>query len=139
MKKNTITKSENPWVYLNNARQLLKDKAGKSDEFYTRPKYVRMAGHAAYMGVLVALNELMQKEGFQKRGRKKVEDYIDFLAKRNRKILNYFNDVYEVLHLYMGYDGGLNSKIGNVGIEYAEKIIEWVETQLGKKWDKNEK
>lgn len=139
MKKNTITKSENSWVYLNNARQLLKDKAGKSDEFYTRPKYVRMAGHAAYMGVLVALNELMQKEGFQKRGRKKVEDYIDFLAKRNRKILNYFNEAYEILHLVMGYDGSLYIKISKLGLEIAEKIIEWVETQLGKKWDKNEK
>ncbi|GAB4450073.1 MAG: hypothetical protein Fur0028_15520 [Bacteroidales bacterium] len=139
MKKKYKIHSENPWLYIQNARQILKEKAGKDEEFYIYPKYVRMAGHTAYMGVLITLNELMQKEGFQKRGRKKVEDYIDFLAKRNRKILNYFNEVYEILHLYMGYDGGLNSKVCNIGIEYAEKIIEWVETQLGKKWNKQEK
>jgi len=41
--------------YLQNARQMLSEKAGKEGEYYSDRKYVKLAGHAAWCGILVAL------------------------------------------------------------------------------------
>ncbi|MEW6774278.1 MAG: DUF5618 family protein [Bacteroidota bacterium] len=125
---------ENPWVYIQNARETLKTKAGKHGEFYSSKKYVRTAGHQAWMGVLTALDELMKYKGYKVKGRKDIDDYRDFIAKQNWKILDYLNSAYNHLHLYMGYDGELKVNISKEGIELAEKIIEWVEKQLPKNY-----
>ena len=45
--------------YLANAREILNDKGQKEDGLYQDIKYVKMAGHTAYAGVLVALDELL--------------------------------------------------------------------------------
>lgn len=42
--------------YLSNAKEILSEKAGRVNGAYTDKKYVRMAGHTAYMGVLHALD-----------------------------------------------------------------------------------
>ena len=44
--------------YLQNARQILSEKAGKDGDYYIDKKYVKMAGHAAWCGVLIANNIL---------------------------------------------------------------------------------
>ena len=67
--------------------------------------------------------------GLKKKGRKSVDWYQEELGKVDRRILNAFNSAYEVLHLSMGYDGVLSAKIASVGLEEAEKIINWVETK----------
>ncbi len=131
-------KNENPWIYIQNAKNILKEKAGKDGEFYEHPKYVRAAGHLAYMGVLIALDELMKHSDITKKSRKKVEDYQEFLGNRNRKMLTYFNEAYNYLHLLMGYDGSLLINTSKEGFKLASHIIEWVEKQLGKKWERNE-
>ncbi|GAB4204082.1 MAG: hypothetical protein Fur0023_11560 [Bacteroidia bacterium] len=131
-------KYDNPWQYIQNAKDLLKNYAIKEGEFYTRPKYVKTAGHVAYSGVLLALDELMEHNGVKIKHRKDANDYRNFLSKKNNKILFYFNEAYNYLHLFMGYDGSLSIKTSKTGLEYAEKIIEWVEKQLGKKWERHE-
>lgn len=130
-------KSENPYTRLENAKSILKEKAIKEGEFYTYPKYVKMAGHTAWGGVLLALDYLMKKYGIMKKGRKKVEDYQDFLSQRNRKMLNYFNSAYDHLHLLMGYDGELLVKTNQTGLELASKIIDWAAKQV--EFEKEEK
>ena len=47
--------------YIQNARQLLSEKAGKDGEHYTDRKYVKLAGHAAWCGILVAFNIIYKK------------------------------------------------------------------------------
>ena len=42
--------------YIQNARQILSEKAGKDGEYYTDRKYVKLAGHAAWCGVLIAID-----------------------------------------------------------------------------------
>jgi len=64
--------------YLENAKEILRDKAQKEDSRYHDRKYVRMAGHTAYLAILVALDGLF---GIKKKGRKKVEWYQEQLAK----------------------------------------------------------
>ena len=53
--------------YLENAKEILRDKAQKEDGLYKDEKYVKMAGNTAYSGLLVALDGLF---GIKKKGRK---------------------------------------------------------------------
>ena len=112
--------------YLDNAKEILRDKAEKEDKYYKDAKYVKMAGNTAYNGLLVALDGLF---GIKKKGRKSVDWYQKELGKVDKKILTSFNIAYEALHLVMGYDGVLSAKIAAVGLEEAEAIINWVETK----------
>ena len=84
--------------YLNNAKDILKEKALKEDGVYKDRKYVKMAGHTAYFGVLVALDGIL---GIKKKGRKSVLWYQEELSKLDKKVLNTFNIVYDTLHLSM--------------------------------------
>ena len=112
--------------YINNAKEILRDKAKKEDSRYNDRKYVRMAGHTAYLAILVALDGYF---GVKKKGRKKVEWYQEQLAKTDKKILNSFLNAYEILHLGMGYDGDLSAVIASEGLKEAEEIINWVESK----------
>ena len=112
--------------YLDNAKDILRNKAQKEDNLYKDKKYVRMSGHTAYLGVLTALDGLF---GVKKKGRKSVTWYQEELGKIDKKVLNRFNMVYETLHLTMAYDGNLSVDIANVGLKEAEQIINWVETK----------
>ncbi|GIV27831.1 MAG: hypothetical protein KatS3mg027_1645 [Bacteroidia bacterium] len=125
-------KLDNARNYLENAKSLLKEKAIKKNGHYQYKKYVRLAGHAAYLGVLEALDELMKHSNYSVKGRKDIVKYQEFLAHYNKKMLQELNDAYEILHLYMGYDGGLKYIFCQEGIKTAERIIEWVEKQLEK-------
>lgn len=113
--------------YLNNAKSFLKEKAQKEDGYYKDRKYVKLAGHAAYCGVLEALDGLL---GNKKKGRKSVDWYQAELAKIDKKILTHFNAAYDTLHLAMGYDGNLNADIAAIGLKEAEQIINWVEAKM---------
>ena len=112
--------------YIDNAKQILNEKAHKEDGYYQDKKYVKMAGHTAYTGVLEALDGLF---GIKKKGRKNVDWYQEELGKVDKKILNSFNVAYDALHLSMGYDGTKSAEIANIGLKEAEKIINWVETK----------
>ena len=112
--------------YLNNSKEILREKAKKEDGYYNDKKYVKLAGHAAYTGLLVALDGLF---GIKKKGRKNVDWYQSELSRIDKKILHKFNSAYEVLHLSMGYDGASNAKVASAGIEDAEQIINWIESK----------
>jgi hypothetical protein len=137
MKDTLKHKKENPYTYIANAKEILRTKAQKKGEFYSIPKYVRMAGDTVWYGVLLAIDYWMEKEGHKinRKKRVNVSYYQDFLAQKNLKILNYFNSAYNILHLFMGYDGELNVNIAKTGIELAEEILNWVKKyvpELGK-------
>ncbi len=121
---------ENAVRHLENAKTILKEKGKKEGRFYTDDKYVSIAGHTAYRGVLLALNELMKQNGISKRTRKNVDDYRDFIAKQDRKMLNYFNAIYNIFHLDMGYDGIGEYKSVSGAFECAEELIMWVNKRL---------
>lgn len=110
--------------YIENAREILSEKAGKEDGLYQDVKYVKMAGHTAYAGVLVALDELLGKKS---KGRKDVEWYKQQLGKLDKKLLHSFVGAYDTLHLSMSYDGNPVAGVAAGGLEQAERIINWVE------------
>ncbi len=110
--------------YLENAIDILNTKAKRDGDYYLDKKYVKMAGHTAYTGVLYALNS-MSLISLKKGQRADVRDYQEALGKHNKKILNYFNDCYEQLHLVAGYDGYGHKKVFSIAFSSAEQIIKW--------------
>ncbi|WP_342084175.1 DUF5618 family protein [Dyadobacter sp. OTU695] len=112
--------------YLNNAKEMLSEKARKDGKFYQDKKYVKLAGHAAYSGVLIALDELLGNKG---KGRKSIDWYKAELAKVDKKALTSLNAVYDTLHLAMSYDGNSLVDISKAGLELADSLINWVENR----------
>ncbi|MFP5041798.1 DUF5618 family protein [Parasediminibacterium sp. JCM 36343] len=115
--------------YVENAREILSTKAGKDGEFYSDPKYVKMACKTAYSGVLVALDEVLH--GKEKGKRADVIKYRTALGEKNKTMLSYFNSAYNLLHLVGGYDGELKVSVSQEGLSIAEKLIEWVGSTMG--------
>jgi hypothetical protein len=112
--------------YLDSAREILSEKANKEDGYYQDTKYVKLAGHAAYAGVLVALDSFLGKKT---KGRKDIDWYKERLSGMDKKLLNTFVSVYNTLHLSMSYDGNANAKVAKAGLDDAEFIIGWVENR----------
>ena len=111
---------------LDNAKEILREKALKDDGYYQDSKYVKMAGHTAYTGILLALDVYLGKKG---KGRKDVDWYKEHLSKLDKKVLNAFLTAYQVLHLDMAYDGAKSAELAATGLKEAEKIITWLETR----------
>ena len=111
--------------YLENASEILKQKANKKDNDYEDAKYVRMACGTAYSGTLLAIDTFLEIKGksLKKRSRLSVEDYRKQLTVLDKKLLKTFNTAYQVLHLFGYYDGGTNSNVIKEGLESAKEII----------------
>ncbi len=112
--------------YLDNAKSILKNQAQKENGIYQDRKYVKLAGHAAYLGVLVALDSVL---GRKTKGRKSVEWYKTELSKLDRRITGIFDAAYDTLHLSMSYDGNPSAGVATEGLKQAEQIINWVENK----------
>ena len=110
--------------YMENAKETLK-KAGKEDDFYQDDKYVKTACGIAYCAVLKALDGyFILKEVKKQRGRKSIEYYRDNISKIDRKLLNYLNNAYFILHLEGYYEGNLSVDTINSGLKSAYLIID---------------
>lgn len=113
--------------YMDNARTILSEKAGKDGNLYTDKKYVRMAGNIMYNGIFVALDALLGKKN---KDRKSVEWYQEELGKIDRKALARFDTLYETLHLVLGYDGNLLVPISRGALKESSVFIDWVDNKL---------
>ena len=111
--------------YMDNAKELLEN-AKKEGGFYHDKKYVKTACGTAYNGVLVALDGFLQLKDIKPKGkeRKSIEYYQENLGKIDKKLLNYLNSAYEILHLWGYYDGVTNAKVIKAGFDDAYTIIE---------------
>ena len=114
--------------YLQNARQILTEKAGKDGDYYQDSKYVRMAGNTAWSGVLIALDGVLNvRKNLKRWQRPDIKDYQSAIAKKDGKMTKLFHMAYETLHLYLGYDGNTRYKIVQDGLEQAKFMIDWAE------------
>ncbi|SDG00882.1 hypothetical protein SAMN04487996_114125 [Dyadobacter soli] len=117
--------------HIDNAKNFLSNNARKQDGLYQDKKYVKIAGHTAYTGILLVLNELLGEKN--KKTPKSVEWYQYELSRVDKSLLSNFATAYQILHIDMGYQGTQSAKIAALGLDSAEKIIDWVETRLEKK------
>ena len=114
--------------YLQNARQILSEKAGKEGNYYNDKKYVKLAGHAAWCGVLVALDGALGiKKGLKRKQRPEFKDYQEAVNRIDNKMNRPLLNSYETLHKVLGYDGNLNYSIVQSGLKEAKYIINWAD------------
>jgi hypothetical protein len=112
--------------YLQNARELLSEKGKKEGDFYNDRKYVRLAGHAAWYGVLIALDAVLGiRDNLKKNQRPEYRDYQAELYKKDPKMINLLLGAYESLHKSMGYDGNPSYKIVQESLAHAKQMIDW--------------
>src|SRR5690349_18899205 len=117
--------------HIDNAKDFLSNNAKKQDGLYQDKKYVKIAGHTAYTGILLMLNELLGEKN--RKTPKSVEWYQYELSRVDKSLLSNFTTAYQILHIDMGYQGTKSAKIASLGLDTAEKIVDWVETRLEKK------
>ena len=116
--------------YLQNARQILSERAEKEGDYYNDSKYVKMAGNTAWNGVLVALDSVLNVRSNLKKGqRPEFKDYQEAMAKKDSKMTRPLLGAYESLHKTMGYDGNPRYKIVQDSLEQANIIIAWANRQ----------
>jgi len=88
--------------YMENAKDILRTKAKKRDDFYQcqDAPHVSTACGTAYKAVLFALDAYLELKGKPikvKNNRKNADDYRRALSD-DRKMLNYYNVTWEALH-----------------------------------------
>jgi len=121
--KNPIYEAER---YLQNAREILSEKAGKDGDYYSDRKYVKMAGHTAWCGVLLALDAVLGiKKGLKRNQRPDFNDYQEAVSKIDNKMNRPLLNSYETLHKTLGYDGNLNYTVVQAALKEAQLIIDW--------------
>jgi hypothetical protein len=114
--------------YLQNAKQLLSEKAKKDGNYYEDTKYVKLAGHAAWAGVLVALDAVLgTRENLKKGQRLDFKDYMTAMAKKDHKMTSPLLATYESCHKALGYDGNPSYKVVQDSLEEASSIIQWAD------------
>jgi len=105
----SLSPAEEAQRYLDNAKEILREKAGKKDGLYADVKYVKMASGTAYSAALLILDEfLKQKEGDKFVKPKSIEDYTNRVRKYDKKLLRLLVNVYDELHI-IGYYHGTKS------------------------------
>lgn len=111
--------------YVDNARQTLKDNGEFNAELnrYDDEKYVRAAGNYLWLGVLMALDAVFHVRG-DRRTSVDIKDYLAAVGKRDKKLLALVNDGYNVMHLYMNYDGNQSKGVSDDGFRLANNIID---------------
>jgi len=116
--------------YLQNARQILSEKAEKDGDYYKDRKYVKMAGNAAWNGVLLALDAVLPVRANMKKGQRlDFKDYQEAIAKKDNKMTYPLLVAYEMLHKSLGYDGVGDYKIVQLSLDKAKIILDWADKQ----------
>ena len=123
----SLTPAQEAERYLENARKLLTEKAGKKDGLYADIKYVKMAAGTAYSAALLILDEyLLQKEGIHFTKPKSIEDYTNRLRKFDKKLLALLADVYDELHIAGYYHGTRSVNTIQTGLDNVRQMLNYI-------------
>lgn len=130
MKKNPIDEARR---YVRNAHDVLNNNTKLNVEtgMYEDSKYVRAAGNYLWHGVLIALDAVFHVRE-DRRTRVHIDDYLEAMSNRDKKLLDWVDSGYMVMHLYMNYDGIKDKKVCSRGFHLAEQIIDRCESMLPK-------
>ena len=128
MKKDPIKEARR---YVENARVTLTSNGNLDTEtgLYQDEKYVRSAGNYLWLGVLMALDAVFNVRK-DRRTRVDINDYTAAVGKRDRKLLGWVDNGYNIMHLYMNYDGIQSKSTCDEGFRIANQIIDRCETMV---------
>ena len=115
--------------YLDNAKEILNEKTSIQNDRYSDQKYVRQASGMAYLAATIPIRSFLFEQGIVKDKRKlpkTIDQYTMFIKKipRNGKLMDYYNTVYENLHVAGYYEGYCNVGMIKSGFENVKKIID---------------
>ena len=121
--------------YVDNARQTLKQNGQLNIEShrYDDAKYVKAAGNYLWLAVLMALDAVFHVKKNKDSKRVDVDDYKNAVAQRDKKLSVWVNDAYNILHLYMNYDGVQSKGTVDDGFRLANDIINRCATMKGER------
>ncbi len=125
---NSQTPYEEAQRYFSNAREQYQ-KAGKEGKFYIDSKYVKSGAHFAYLGMLIALDEWLQRKGVPApaKNRKDITWYQREVGQRDKKLVSKLDIAYKSLHLAGSYDGNPSVALNQEGLQLAEEIAKLIE------------
>jgi len=124
---NLLSPAEEAARYLQNAKEILSEKAGKKDGLYADVKYVKMAAGTAYPAALLILDEyLKQKEGVKFIKPKSIEDYTNRVRKYDKKLLRLLVNVYDELHIIGYYHGTKSVDTIQTGLSNVTKMLAYI-------------
>lgn len=111
--------------YVDNAEEILRERGQLDEEGleYLDEKYVRAAGNYLWLGVLMALDTVFHVRE-DRRTRVHIDDYLDTVSKRDKKLCSWVDNAYEITHLYMNYDGNPSKGLCDNGFLFVNKIID---------------
>ena len=117
--------------YVENAKKTLNENGELDTELniYQDDKYVRAAGNYLWLGVLMALDAVFHVRT-DRRTRVDIKDYREAVGKRDKKLLALVNSGYDVMHLYMNYDGNQSKDVSDGGFRLANNIIDRCESMV---------
>ena len=117
--------------YVENAKKTLKENGELDTELniYQDDKNVRAAGNYLWLGVLMALDAVFHVRE-DRRTRVDIKDYREAIGKRDKKLLALVNNGYDVMHLYMNYDGNQSKDVSDGGFRIANSIIDRCEAMV---------
>ena len=119
--------SEEAQRYLENAKTILSEKAGKEDGLYADIKYVKMASGTAYSAALLILDEfLKQKEGIKFTKPASIEDYTCRVRKYDKKLMRLLVEVYDELHIAGYYHGTKSVKTIQLGLDNVKQMLTYI-------------
>lgn len=122
-----LTPAQEAERYLENARRILTEKAGKEDGLYADVKYVKMAAGTAYSAALLILDEyLRQKEGVHFTKPESIEDYLIQLSKYNKKLVRILASVYDELYLAGYYHGTQSVNTMQKGMNGVRQMLNYI-------------
>ena len=122
-----IAPAEEAQRYLDNAKEILREKAGKKDGLYADVKYVKMASGTAYSAALLILDEfLKQKEGDKFVKPKSIEDYTNRVRKYDKKLLRLLVNVYDELHIIGYYHGTKSVDTIQKGLTNVTQMLSYI-------------
>lgn len=124
---NLLSPAEEAARYLQNAKEILSEKAGKKDGLYADVKYVKMASGTAYSAALLILDEYLQKkEGVKFIKPKSIEDYTNRMRKYDKKLLRLLVNVYDELHINGYYHGTKSVDTIQMGLNNVTKMLAYI-------------
>ncbi|MBO7440855.1 MAG: DUF5618 family protein [Bacteroidales bacterium] len=115
--------------YLENAKEILRDKAIEDDCFYQNGKYVKLAGRTMWKGCTIALDYALDIK--KKHGRQNdIDDYKEKSEQIDKNLFNHIVSGYNILYYSLGCDGEKKVDIARSGIETMNYIIDWCEHRM---------
>ena len=119
--------------YVENAKETLREKGELNVEMnrYEDEKYVRAAGNYLWLGVLQALDAVFHVRS-DRRKKVNIDDYLNVIGNTNEKLMGLVDTGYNIMYVYMAYDGMRLKDISDAGFNIATQIIDRCETMIPK-------